>query len=115
MASGATIGAGFLADFSRLVDELGGDAAALLESVGMEPARLENPDSRLDYVLYADLLDHGNTRTGPRALPQDRPRPPCDHPRCLDDAVRRRMLRDNPSGTDSRQQNPQALPGDSCS
>ncbi len=63
MNSRPTIGTGFLADFSRLVEELGGDATALLASEGLAPSHLDNPDARIDYRAYADLLERAADMT----------------------------------------------------
>jgi len=51
-----------LLGFRRLVDEIGGDADALLRAAGIGPAVLDSPDSQLPYAAMIHLLEDAAVR-----------------------------------------------------
>jgi AraC-like DNA-binding protein len=51
-----------LLGFRRLVEEIGGDAGALLHAAGIDPALLESPDNRLPYAAMIHLLEDAALR-----------------------------------------------------
>jgi len=60
--SAATVRAASLDGFRPLVEELGGNADALLRSAGIDPAALDSPDTRISYAAMIRVLEDASHR-----------------------------------------------------
>jgi AraC-like DNA-binding protein len=63
-AGGEDIRASSLLGFQPLVEQLGGDADALLRAAGIEPQSLTSPDNRISYAAMIRVLEDASERLG---------------------------------------------------